>query len=382
MARGRIDRDAVLAAVDLEELADRLVGPHKQMGSAKKWPSPVRGHEQTGRTPPMSIFVDRSGVQRWTCFATGRSGTAIDLVMEVNGWDFRESLYWVADIAGMEAELPQSAAPARREPRPVLTGEERAEGLAALREWHAGCVQWLHRQTGEVGRRWLTERCYGWEDLEALQVGFDPGHRMLPRPTGLPRQYPAVVFPAFDLHGEIVFAQSRALGSRAFGKYFNPAAALGKAAQVALDNPGVGWCPATEGLEDGPVVVCEGLSDMVAARRGGFECAGVLGTGNALRAQVAEAVADRCGSERAVVVCFDSDPNRAGQKAAAELVKALRERDCAATALTVPGGDLTDWLRDAGGLRFEEALEEMVHGMARLAFAEMELPDTASIGIG
>ena len=171
---GRIDRDAVLAAVDLEELADRLVGLCKQTGSAKKWPSPVRGHEQTGRTPPMGIFVGRSGVQRWTCFATGRSGTAIDLVMEVNGWDFKEALYWLADGAGMEIDRPAAPARPQRAPRAPLSDVQRLEGLTAMCEWHDLCVEWLRKPAGAMGRRWLDERCYGWEDLDALAGGIRP----------------------------------------------------------------------------------------------------------------------------------------------------------------------------------------------------------------
>ena len=121
---------------------------------------------------------------------------------------------------------------------------------------------------------------------------------------------------------------------------------------------------------------------MVAARRCGLECAGVLGTGNAVRTRVVEALAERCRDDRAVVLCFDVDSNRAGQKAAALLVKALRERGCAAASLSVPRGDLTDWLREVGGLRFEEQFEEEVRRTAALASAEAALADAAAIGIG
>ena len=74
------DIDSILDRIDLESLADELCGPRRGQGSGARWPSPVPAHPQTGRTPPMSIFTDRRGRQRWTCWSTGTSGTAIDLV--------------------------------------------------------------------------------------------------------------------------------------------------------------------------------------------------------------------------------------------------------------------------------------------------------------
>src|SRR5262245_4088199 len=128
----RRDLPALLATVDLEALADQLLGGHKGHGTGARWPSPVPDHPQTGKTPPMSIFVDRAGTQRWTCWATGCSGTAIDLVATALGLTVAGAIDWLADRHGRH-DRP-TAPPRRRPPPPVRVGPS-----AALADYVAAC---------------------------------------------------------------------------------------------------------------------------------------------------------------------------------------------------------------------------------------------------
>ena len=376
--RGYIDRDEVLEQVDLEELADALVGSRKMIGSSPKWPSPVQGHEQTGRTPPMSIFTDRSGCQRWTCFATGHRGTAFDLVMETRGCDFKEAVAYLAGMAGVEAgPVPDHGRrPAKaRKVVPAMTEQQVREGLAAVRDWHAQCEQWLETHSGRLGRQWLDARGYGADDIAAARVGFDPGPHRVPRPRGLPRLRPALVLPVMTAQGEVVFAQSRALNPASLGKYFNPVARLEGKAEVAVPNPGIGWLqPAEPPGRDDPVVLCEGITDAIAARPAGFECGCVIGTGNAVRDEVVGAVIAHAEG-RPVVLCFDGDD--AGVKVAAKVVGQLRAAGCAAGAVAFEGMDLTDALCELGGIRFCEMLQQKVLEQGEAALAA-PMPEPAA----
>lgn len=59
------DRDALLSAVDLAQLADDLLGPRSGSARTPMWRCPNPGHAQTGRTPPLSVFASHRGEQRW-----------------------------------------------------------------------------------------------------------------------------------------------------------------------------------------------------------------------------------------------------------------------------------------------------------------------------
>ena len=57
------DRYRILDATDLAALADELLGAHTGTRSPS-WTCPEPSHAQTGRTPPLTIFVARGGEQR------------------------------------------------------------------------------------------------------------------------------------------------------------------------------------------------------------------------------------------------------------------------------------------------------------------------------
>ena len=94
------DLDDLLGRIDLAELADVLIGPRRGHGHGARWASPVPDHPQTGATPPMSIFTDRRGRQRFTCWSTGASGTAIDLVAITRRVNVAQAIEWLADRHG------------------------------------------------------------------------------------------------------------------------------------------------------------------------------------------------------------------------------------------------------------------------------------------
>ena len=94
------DREALLAAVDLADLADDLLGAHVGPLRSPKWHCPNPQHAQTGRTPPLSIFHSHHGEQRWRCHGCGDGGTAIDLVVACKGGNVRDALDFLAGRVG------------------------------------------------------------------------------------------------------------------------------------------------------------------------------------------------------------------------------------------------------------------------------------------
>ena len=74
----RIDRDELLARVDLVELLTALSGTPTRDGSGARWRCPAIDHPDNH--PSVTVSVDPSGTQRWKCWSGGHGGTAIDAI--------------------------------------------------------------------------------------------------------------------------------------------------------------------------------------------------------------------------------------------------------------------------------------------------------------
>ena len=338
----RYDRDELLARTDLAALADELLGYHVGNDRNARWPSPVPNHPQTGRTPPMSIFVDHRGIERWTCFATGAHGTAIDLFAVATGRRIGDAMAWLAERARLDC-APLDRAPVVRKPPPPPSPPEPS---TALKEYVAACERILWQPAGAPILRWLVEeRCLDPDVLRHNRIGADPGPRMLRRAKGLPWRGPAAVLPALDDDRAPVYLQARYLHPPPDrGKYDNPTAKHGRNPRLTNIEP----------LRDGAAltIVAEGIPDALAAASAGCRAVAVLGAGLP-DSRIAERLADCRGL---LVVAFDADD--AGRTGARRLLDLLRERGHTdVISLDPPGGDLNTWLVSRGRDPFREQLK-------------------------
>lgn len=332
------DRDDVLAKVDLTAPADTLLGPRH--ARTRSWRCPNPSHSQTGRTPPVSIFVDRRGQQRWHCFGCGEGGTAIDLTLRAGrARDFRDALEWLADQAhvspspddrgdgrgpgrGVAAQLPASTAPD-------------LEARRALLRYAKACFEHLRSDAGREVRRWLVEaRALPMAVLDHGGVGADPGSWNLPRPDGIPKVSPAAVFPIRE-QDEVVYTLSRATRPiRDMPPWVNTASSV-------APNPGMVLLDTPSGKGSGPVIVTEGMIDALSVLSAGRPAAALLGTGFG-RTDTAEKLAQL---RRPLMLATDNDA--AGRDARQRLTSLLTAAGADVCQLTVPDrfNDLNDWHR-------------------------------------
>jgi len=349
----RYERDELLARTDLAALADEVLGFHVGSGRNARWPSPVPNHPQTGRTPPMSIFVDHRGTERWTCFATGANGTAIDLVMVASGRSVGDAMTWLAERARLDRPPPDRP-PLER--RPPSTPAPASAPSAALKEYVSACERLLWRPAGAAVRRWLVEeRCLDPDVLQQNRVGADPGPRVLRRAKGLPRHGPAAVFPALDDHREPIYLQARYLHPPPDrGKYDNPTAKHGRNPRLTPVAPA--------GCEtSGPTIVTEGVPDALAVATAGYRALAILGAG-VPDERVAQRLAKHAGL---LVVAFD--PDDAGRAGAANLRRLLAEVGRQSVVeLVPPASDVNSWLTERGADAFTRQLRMSI-GLAASA---------------
>jgi DNA primase len=333
----RVDRDRLLVGTDLPALADELLGGHVGQGRSAKWPSPVPGHPQTGKSPPMSIFHSRSGFDRWKCFATGETGTAIDLLMLVRGLSCGDAINELVSRSSMRPVAIEECSPG---PRRSATGSSSPSGgrvRARVEAYVATCEKWLWGSNGAAARTWLLEgRCLDAEVVKTNRVGYDPGPGGFARPSGLPRRGPAVVFPVLGEKRKAVYFQARYLSPDEAGrKYDNPPGWV-------APNPRVALVTSPRGT-DTEVAVTEGLPDALSAATIGLRAAAILGTSNVGR----EIATELDTLNRPLMIAFDNDD--AGLKASDGLraqLKQIGRRD-RVSVLRLPDGvnDLNDLLR-------------------------------------
>lgn len=338
----RYDRDELLARTDLAGLADELLGFHVGNSRNARWPSPVPNHPQTGRTPPMSIFVDHRGIERWTCFATGANGTAIDLVAVATGRSVGDAMAWLAERARLD-RAPVDRVPVVRKPPPPPPFREPS---AALMEYVEACERILWQPAGAAIRRWLVdERCLDPDVLRHNRIGADPGPRSLRRAKGLPWRGPAAVFPALDDDREPVYLQARYLHPPPDrGKYDNPTARHGR-------NPRLTPVLSTGGETTGPTIVTEGVPDALAVATAGYRSLAVLGAG-VPDERVAQCLANRDGL---LVIAFDADD--AGRAGAVSLRRLLADVGRQSVVEVVPpAADVNTWLTERGAAAFARQL--------------------------
>lgn len=319
----RIDRDELLARVELADVLDALSQRVGQSGR-RAWRCVDPDHPD--EHPSVKISTDSRGVQRWRCWSGGHGGTAIDAVILAKSLTVGDAIRWLNDnhahLQPVERTPPPPPRPLGRPHIEVRRYVERAQRLL----WTAPAANI---------RRHLHERGLGDDVLKANRIGADLGRRYLPRPRGFPAGWPAAVYPALDRAGRVAYFQARFIDPPVGrDKYDNPA-------RRWAANPRMAWLapPASAVARAGVVVVTEGVPDGLVAAQAGFVSVAVLGSQHPDQ-RVADALAD---TKRAVLICFDGDD--AGKRGADRLEHHLAERDVDSVIRIEPpaGYDLTDW---------------------------------------
>ena len=357
------DREAILAAVDLPDLADELLGDRNGSPRSPTWGCPNPDHYQTGRTPPVTIFTTRWGHQQWHCHGCGNGGTAIDLVMQVRGIDARAALTELAERTGIP-DLPPghpalSADRSRRRRPPARPAPLAPQSVPELERYVADCADALWQTHGAPMRRWLTDARRLPEDVLRLnRVGADLGPRHQDRPDGIPRVRRAVVLPTLAEDGQASYAQLRTLGTDPdFPRYLSCRDTLARNPRIGIYRPAQSHDVPFETTD---LIVTEGVIDALSAAAAGYHAVAYLGADLPDRATAVMLAR----FDRRLIIAFDPDP--AGRAGAYRLTQLLRERRRDAAIMDLKSGDLnaclvksTEWPLELAG-RVQHAAARLV----------------------
>jgi hypothetical protein len=346
-----LDRDELLARTDLADLTTQICGPAKGRGRSARWHCPNPEHPD--EHPSMGIYLNGHGLQRWKCHSCGEGGTAVDMLMISTTMSAGEALRDLAQRAGIDPGSYRSGAShatvgggagVTRDRPPVLKPPPAPAALTpdpAIERFVTAAEQLLFEPVAALAQRKLRERGLSEAVLRVNRVGFDPGPGVLPRPKGLPRRSPGIVYPVLDPQtGQAIYYQVRSLSPRdaTDRKYDQPTTAM-------APNPKIAAIRSPQAQELGLLAITEGIPDGLTAVQAGAGAVAVLGVSHA-GADTVDDLARRILNEHpspAYAVCFD--PDRAGLAAGNLLADRLAHHGALVAKTLPPPGlrDLNAW---------------------------------------
>lgn len=283
--------------------------------------------QNSDRNPSFTLYEDDPNGGHFHCYACQRHGSVIDLVMLVEGLDFKTALAQLRDrLGGIGNAAPRYRAsfhpastitPSRGDVTPSVKAL-----LSHAVDYYQHTLQQTPQAQALLHRRGLTD-----ETIQALRLGYSDG--TLVRGLHLAGQNLALaarigllnprgellanrlIFPVLDLHDAPVWLIGRATQDRQQPKY------------LGLPDGLTHKRPMTSGVAKRGVLIVEGAIDFATLVQWGMPsdwlCIGLLGTAHG---KVTESLAAQHTQARVRLVL---DQDTAGKDAALKAALALRE---------------------------------------------------------
>ena len=272
MARIREDDvDALRERADIVEVVGGYVRLKREGAHGFKGLCPFHGE----KTPSFRVDAAKG---LWHCFGCGLGGNVYQFVQKAENLPFPEAVEWLARRTGFDLRYEEA--------RP---GGQAAAGLKArLVDLNESAASFMHEQLmsapqAEASRRYLGGRGFGADVAGRWRLGYAPGPNVVSRhllsrgftvaeieQAGLGRRserdgalYDAfrdrIVFPTWNLQGDVVAFGARALGN-ATPKYINTSETPVFSKSRVL----YGLDRAKSAIARGVAVVVEGYTDVIA----------------------------------------------------------------------------------------------------------------------
>ena len=313
---------------NIEEVIGRIVNL-KRAGSNLVGNCPFHSE----RTPSFTVFPATSS---YYCFGCGAGGDVVTFVMQTENIEYREAIEFLAKRAGIKVE--ENFDNKRREEPAV----KRERLLELNREAARFFYKALLSEEGATARAYLDKRQFSSATVKRFGIGYAPnspygkaplceyliskGFNSLEIQTAFlggisqktDRMYDMfrnrLMFPVFDVNGEVVAFSGRRLNEEDERKYINTSdTPVFKKSRVLFG------LNIAKNSESGSLVLCEGSPDAIAMHQAGFDNA-IATLGTAITSEHARIIARYC---RTVYLAYDID--KAGRKATLKGIDLLNQ---------------------------------------------------------
>ncbi len=285
------------------------------------------------RTPSFTVFPSTSS---YYCFGCGAGGDVVTFVMQTENIEYREAIEFLAKRAGIKVEENYVN---RRSQEPAV---KRDRLLELNREAARFFYKSLLDPIGANARAYLEKRQFSPTTVKRFGIGYAPdspfgqaplcdhliskGFNALEIKTAFlggeskksGRLYDMfrnrIMFPVFDVNGEVVAFSGRRLNENDERKYVNTSdTPVFKKSRILF---GLNFA---KNSESGKLILCEGAPDAIAMHQAGFDNA-IATLGTAITSEHARIIARYC---RTVYLAYDID--KAGRKATLKGIELLNQ---------------------------------------------------------
>ncbi len=336
------------------------------------------------KTPSFTVFEETAS---YYCFGCGAGGDVITFVMKYHNLDYMEAIRYLAERAGMS--LPEE------ESRNAAYQRQKRERMYEMHKLAARFFyQNLISPKGKEGLDYLLNRGITKESIVRYGLGFAPDSfnalkdhlrekgfspdemlaaGLLARSERSSSTYDKfrnrVMFPVFDLRGNVVAFSGRILGDGQ-PKYLNS-----PETDIYTKGNCVFGLNLAKNEPEGTLILCEGNLDVVSLSQAGFTGA-VAPLGTAFTKEQARILVKYA---KTVVVAFDNDS--AGLKATDKAIRFLEEQGIPVRVLQMNGAkDPDEFIKTYGKERFAMLLKSSktpVEFQLEKLKAGLDLNDTA-----
>lgn len=281
------------------------------------------------KSPSFTVFP---ATRSFYCFGCGAGGDVISFVMRAENLDYREAVEHLAKLSGIPIEEEENG----RTEKSAISRERIYAVTKAAARFFVAC---LNSPEGEKAREYLiqkrkftptTLRRFGigyapdsWDALtkklladgftaDEIKTAFLCGISKKGNPFDIFRN--RIMFPIFDITGEVVAFSGRRLNEADERKYVNTSdTPIFKKSRVLFG------LNIAKNTEDGTLILCEGSPDAIAMHQAGFGNA-IATLGTAITAEHARIIARYA---KTVYLAYDID--KAGRKATMKGIDLLNQ---------------------------------------------------------